>query len=211
MCLPSKQEEVKKEQFKKDGYSGSNDIWISAPDPDAERVYEGTAAPVATAVRRYYLGNRFAQPKNTSTGPLATPWRKLANQHMTPIGMVGSTGVFGQSPLRSPIDQIRNQPIQRQAFEIVLENGYDDPNIPNLTDPYYIKWAKSQVGNYGGDETFPTVEQLVKAEAEAEAAANKRPTSLGNLMQRSMKTSASRYKDLNVTNRDGVTNYVVRT
>jgi hypothetical protein len=109
---------------------------------------------------------------------------------------------------------MRSQPAPRKRYEIVLENGYDDPNVENLTGDFYTNWARNQAGAFSpkvDNNTMPTVERLVEAENKAAADAAKRPLSIGNIYQRSMKTGESRYKDLNATKRDGVTNYVART
>jgi hypothetical protein len=219
MCLPKKQEEIKQDQFTGNGYSGSNDVWISAPDPEAERVYEGTNAPVATKIRRYYLGNRFAEANAERKGggvvsPLGVVGSSYTSQR-SPFTMVGNA-IMNNDPTASPQQQafMHSQPAPRKRYEIVLENGYDDPNVENLTGDFYANWAKGQVGGFNpkvDENKLPTVEHLVQAENEAAAAAAKRPLSIGNIYQRSMKTGESRYKDLNATKRDGVTNYVART
>jgi hypothetical protein len=219
MCLPQKQEEIKQDQFTDKGYSGRNDIWISAPDPDAERVYEGTNAPVATKIRRYYLGNRFAEANAERKGsgvvsPLGVVGSSYTSQR-SPFTMVGNA-IMANDPTASPQQQagMRSQPAPRKRYEIVLENGYDDPNVENLTGDFYTNWARNQAGAFSpkvDNNTMPTVERLVEAENKAAADAAKRPLSIGNIYQRSMKTGESRYKDLNATKRDGVTNYVART
>jgi hypothetical protein len=219
MCLtPQKPEEIKQDQFSDKGYSGRNDVWISAPDPSAERVYEGTAEPIATKLRRFYLGSRFAEANAAAQAndPLSIARRGIggAMGFMSPAGTGGGARNTFNNPLAPPTQRLQQKPQPRAQFEIVLENGYDDPDIPNLTGDFYTNWAKGQVSGFNDradKNALPTADQLVKAEAEAAAAAAKqRPASMGDVFARSMKTKESRYKDLNMTQRDGVTNYVAR-
>jgi hypothetical protein len=210
MCLPEKEEQIDQKQFSDTGYSGKNDVWISAPDPSAERVYEGTAAPVAKSVRRYYLGNRFEAERKE---------REAAKKRQPFLGTAQWSGSLTaqNNPTRSQYDiekERLSKPAPRKQYEIVLENGYDDPNVQNLDGDFYKTWAQKQSGTYNpkvDSGELPTVTNLVQeAAVAAEQQAKARPRSISDIYYRSTKTKDSNYKDLAQTKRDGVTNYVAR-
>ena len=212
MCLtktPEQKEAERRKQFTDAGYTGSDNLWVSVGDPTSDRVYEGSKPPRFQRSRRLYYGDAFVPETQQNNATLSHL------DQLRGLSRPGDNGYFKESFGMSPYGVAGNNDNKRGTYEIVMDGAYDDPNIENLSDPFYKSWAQKFAAS--PTEQLPDAAKLVAEGAKKKAAQTKVMTPAGSIansfmsaLRPSMQTDDNRYNNIGLVSREGVTNLVGR-